>query len=106
MAIVFGQKSATNPLLIHGPPGTGKTKTLVEAALQLLLRFPATTVLIVGASNPSADTLASRLVQHQHISPKQLFRLNDPSRPFTEIRSQLLPFCFIEQERFALPPLA
>lgn len=60
----------TVPFLISGPPGTGKTKTLVEAVLQLLKRYPTTHVLVCGASAPSADTLAMRL--RRELSPKDV----------------------------------
>ncbi|BGP14796.1 hypothetical protein JCM10213v2_002751 [Rhodosporidiobolus nylandii] len=99
-SIVWGQQRL--PLLLHGPPGTGKTKTLVEAVLQLLKRNPDAHLLVCGASNPSTDTIASRL---RSLAPKELFRLNSPSRPFAEVKAELLPFCHVEGDRFALPPL-
>jgi hypothetical protein len=73
-----------NSPLLTGPPGTGKTKTLVEGILQILKLFPKTSILVCGASNPSADTLALRL--RNYASPDVMFRLNDPSRPFSEIK--------------------
>ncbi|GAA5852569.1 hypothetical protein JCM8547_002548 [Rhodosporidiobolus lusitaniae] len=91
------------PLLLHGPPGTGKTKTLVEGVLQILKRHPHAHILVCGASNPSTDTLAMRL---RSLMPKQLFRLNSPSRPFAEVRAELLPYCHVENERFALPSMS
>ncbi|GAA5858396.1 hypothetical protein JCM1840_001183 [Sporobolomyces johnsonii] len=100
-SILWAQHRA--PFLISGPPGTGKTKTLVEAVLQILKRHPHAHVLVCGASNPSTDTLAMRL---RSLMPKDLFRLNAPSRPFAEVRAELLPFCHIEGERFALPSMA
>ncbi|GAA5934856.1 hypothetical protein JCM3775_001658 [Rhodotorula graminis] len=91
------------PLLLHGPPGTGKTKTLVESVFQILKRHPTTHVLVCGASNPSTDTLAMRL---RSLMPKDLFRLNAPSRPFAEVKGELLPFCHVENDRFALPSMS
>ncbi|BGP06863.1 hypothetical protein JCM10049v2_002691 [Rhodotorula toruloides] len=91
------------PLLLHGPPGTGKTKTLVEGVFQILARHPDAHVLVCGASNPSTDTLATRL---RALGPKNLFRLNSPSRPFAEVRGELLPFCHVENDRFALPNMS
>ncbi|GAA5835798.1 hypothetical protein JCM11251_007429 [Rhodosporidiobolus azoricus] len=99
-SILWGQQRL--PLLLHGPPGTGKTKTLVEAVLQLLKRDPTCHILVCGASNPSTDTLAMRL---RSLAPKELLRLNSPSRPFAEVRAELLPFCHVEDERFALPDM-
>ncbi|GAA6027874.1 hypothetical protein JCM8097_001759 [Rhodosporidiobolus ruineniae] len=100
-SILWGQQRL--PLLLHGPPGTGKTKTLVEGVLQILKRHPHAHVLVCGASNPSTDTLAMRL--QRSLSPKELLRLNSPSRPFAEVRGELLPYCHIENDRFALPTM-
>ncbi|BGP46894.1 hypothetical protein JCM10450v2_002745 [Rhodotorula kratochvilovae] len=99
-SIIWGKQRC--PLLLHGPPGTGKTKTLVEAVFQILKRHPTTHVLVCGASNPSTDTLAMRL---RSLLPKDLLRLNNPSRPFAEVRDELLPFCHVENDRFALPSM-
>lgn len=64
----------TVPFLISGPPGTGKTKTLVEAVLQLLKRYPTTHILVCGASSPSADTLAMRL--RRELPPSDVSRVS------------------------------
>lgn len=101
-SILFGQTSI--PFLLNGPPGTGKTKTLVEAVLQILVLHPQTSILVCGASNPSSDTLALRLLKH--LSPDVLFRLNDASRPFSEMKVELLAYSCVEAERFSLPPIA
>lgn len=47
---------------IHGPPGTGKTHTLVEVIRQLVARGDR--VLVCGASNLAVDNLLERLVQY------------------------------------------
>ncbi|KAF8471155.1 hypothetical protein BDZ91DRAFT_514668 [Kalaharituber pfeilii] len=81
---ILEQNYGTVPYLISGPPGTGKTKTIVEAALQLIFA-PATQrshILLCAPSNQAADTLAQRLIKH--LSPKVLFRMNNCSRSFAE----------------------
>ncbi|KAJ5780350.1 hypothetical protein N7457_005510 [Penicillium paradoxum] len=45
--------------LIHGPPGTGKTHTLIELILQLVRRKKR--VLVCGPSNVSVDNIVERL---------------------------------------------
>ncbi|KAH6619613.1 P-loop containing nucleoside triphosphate hydrolase protein [Chaetomium sp. MPI-SDFR-AT-0129] len=60
--------------LIHGPPGTGKTHTLIELILQLLklnLR-----ILVCGPSNISVDNIVERLAPHKI----PLVRLGHPAR--------------------------
>ena len=54
--------SARHIALIHGPPGTGKTHTLVELIRQLAL-VRKERVLVCGPSNMAVDTLAERLAR-------------------------------------------
>lgn len=63
--------------LISGPPGTGKTKTLVEIAMQLLNTTDVAHLLLCAPSEAAADTLALRF--KQYLTPKQLLRLNGPN---------------------------
>jgi len=92
------------PYLISGPPGTGKTKTLVELALQLTRSQEASHLLICAPSDPAADTLVQRLTKH--LKPSQMLRLTAPSRSFPEVPDTVLPFCFVENEMFLMPPFA
>ncbi|KAK5710142.1 hypothetical protein LTR17_019145 [Elasticomyces elasticus] len=89
------------PYVISGPPGTGKTKTLVELALQLVSSKPNVHLLVCAPSDPAADTLTERL--RQHLPPAELLRLNSPSRSFLELPDSILPFCFVDDDTFALP---
>ncbi|KAI7297451.1 DNA helicase, partial [Hortaea werneckii] len=50
--------------LIHGPPGTGKTHTLIELILQLLARNQR--ILVCGPSNISVDNIVERLSSHKN----------------------------------------
>ncbi|KAK4190557.1 P-loop containing nucleoside triphosphate hydrolase protein, partial [Podospora australis] len=60
--------------LIHGPPGTGKTHTLIELILQLLKRD--LRILVCGPSNISVDNIVERLAPHK----VPLIRLGHPAR--------------------------
>ena len=60
-------------------------------------------ILLCAPSNPAADTLAERL--REYLTPKDMFRLNDCSRTFAEVPNTLLPYCFVQNEVFNIPPL-
>ncbi|CAN6649494.1 DNA polymerase alpha-associated DNA helicase A [Trichomonascus vanleenenianus] len=62
--------------VIHGPPGTGKTYTLIEIIRQLV-GF-GQRVLVCGPSNISVDNILERL--HHHVPGNQLVRLGHPAR--------------------------
>ena len=94
------------PFLISGPPGTGKTKTIVETALQLThcISSVRTHILLCAPSDPAADILALRI--KALVPYKDLFRLNAPSRSFAEVPQALLPYCHIVNDMFSLPKFA
>lgn len=103
---VYRSSYGNVPYLVSGPPGTGKTKTIVETTLQLLCRSQrlansAPHILLCAPSNPAADTLASRLARQ--LTPTELFRLNGCSRSFSEVPSLLLPYSFVDKDLFSLP---
>ncbi|KAM7208050.1 P-loop containing nucleoside triphosphate hydrolase protein [Naviculisporaceae sp. PSN 640] len=60
--------------LIHGPPGTGKTHTLIELILQMIKRN--LRILVCGPSNISVDNIVERLAPHK----VPLIRLGHPAR--------------------------
>ncbi|KAK8232308.1 P-loop containing nucleoside triphosphate hydrolase protein [Phyllosticta capitalensis] len=60
--------------LIHGPPGTGKTHTLIELILQMLRQ--GMRLLVCGPSNISVDNIVERLAPHK----VPIIRLGHPAR--------------------------
>jgi DNA polymerase alpha-associated DNA helicase A len=62
--------------VIHGPPGTGKTYTLVEIIRQLVAKGER--VLVCGPSNISVDNILERL--HHVIKGNELVRMGHPAR--------------------------
>ncbi|KAI5920082.1 P-loop containing nucleoside triphosphate hydrolase protein [Camillea tinctor] len=60
--------------LIHGPPGTGKTHTLIELILQMVKRNMR--ILVCGPSNISVDNIVERLSSHK----VPILRLGHPAR--------------------------
>ncbi|PIA18593.1 P-loop containing nucleoside triphosphate hydrolase protein [Coemansia reversa NRRL 1564] len=67
--------SAREIALIHGPPGTGKTHTLVEVVRQLVAQGKR--LLVCGPSNVSVDNLAERVGKFRYIP---IVRIGHPAR--------------------------
>ncbi|VDC03813.1 unnamed protein product [Peniophora sp. CBMAI 1063] len=84
------------PFIIFGPPGTGKTITLVEAILQFVTLFPNTHALICAPSNSAVDLIAQRL--STHLRPEQLFRYYAPSRSKDDVPTELLPYTLVDRD--------
>lgn len=67
--------------LIHGPPGTGKTTTVVEAIYQIASRGEK--VLATAGSNIAVDNMLEKLVSYH--SSLKLVRLGHPARVLEHI---------------------
>ena len=65
---------AKDVAVVHGPPGTGKTTTLVEAIHETLMRE--TQVLVCAQSNMAVDWIAQRLTDYGI----NVLRIGNPSR--------------------------
>ena len=93
------QESAVNDVLrakdvrvLHGPPGTGKTTTLVEAINETLMRE--TQVLVCAQSNTAVDWISEKLVD----CGIPVLRLGNPTR----VNDKMLSFTY--ERRFADHP--
>ncbi|MBL8827414.1 MAG: IGHMBP2 family helicase [Planctomycetaceae bacterium] len=76
--------SAHDVALIHGPPGTGKTTTVVELIRQAVRRGDK--VLACAPSNLAVDNLLERLVAKR----EKAVRLGHPARVMAELREHTL----------------
>ena len=65
--------SHPRPYVLFGPPGTGKTSTVVEAIKQVWRTNKRARVLVAAPSNTAADLLASKLLED--VPSKDILRL-------------------------------
>lgn len=93
------QEEAVNDVLcakdigiIHGPPGTGKTTTLVEAIYETLRREPQ--VMVCAQSNMAVDWISEKLVDRG----LNVLRIGNPSR----VNDKMLSFTY--EKRFENHP--
>lgn len=83
---------ARDVAIVHGPPGTGKTTTLVEAIYETLRREPQ--VLVCAQSNMAVDWISEKLVDRG----LNVLRLGNPSR----VDDKMLSFTY--ERRFESHP--
>uniref|UniRef100_A0A8C7MRY4 RNA helicase n=1 Tax=Oncorhynchus kisutch TaxID=8019 RepID=A0A8C7MRY4_ONCKI len=68
------------PYILFGPPGTGKTITLIESILQVYHRLPSSRVLVCTPSNSAADLVCIRLHESGYLNSASLARVNASGR--------------------------
>ncbi|KAF8520941.1 P-loop containing nucleoside triphosphate hydrolase protein [Hysterangium stoloniferum] len=104
VATILNMPEGSVPFVLFGPPGTGKTVTVVEAMRQILLNNPHSRILACAPSNSAADLIAERL--GETFMPSQLFRLNAPSRSKEAMPTRLDRFAKTnENGTFSIPSL-
>ncbi|XP_060897686.1 putative helicase mov-10-B.2 [Labrus mixtus] len=88
--IVAGS-SKPAPYLVFGPPGTGKTITLVEAMNQVRKKDSSAHILACAPSNNACDLLCERLMVH--MAHHQVYRLYAKNHDPRTIPEQLRKHC-------------
>ncbi|KAL3852404.1 hypothetical protein ACJMK2_016055 [Sinanodonta woodiana] len=90
--IIHGQGRPL-PYILFGPPGTGKTVTVVESILQIFTLIPSSRIIACTPSNSAADLLTERLLQSGMVKKSDLVRLNAIQRSNENIPDILKPYC-------------
>ncbi|RDX46171.1 P-loop containing nucleoside triphosphate hydrolase protein [Lentinus brumalis] len=96
-------KEGAAPFIVFGPPGTGKTVTVVEAIRQILRREPNTRILACAPSNSAADLLAQRLLS---LTPTELLRCNAIFRSRMSLPDELVAYSTSKGNHFSIPPVS
>eukprot|EP00090_Calanus_glacialis_P008453 TRINITY_DN16803_c0_g1_i1.p1 TRINITY_DN16803_c0_g1~~TRINITY_DN16803_c0_g1_i1.p1 ORF type:complete len:987 (-),score=378.79 TRINITY_DN16803_c0_g1_i1:278-3136(-) len=100
---IVGGTSGRCPYLVFGPPGTGKTVTIVEAIKQVAKVSPSCHMLACAPSNTAADLLTERLVQH--INKRDIIRLHASSRVVAAIPGSVKDVSNVREGKFFYPLL-
>ncbi|XP_030325089.1 RNA helicase Mov10l1 [Calypte anna] len=90
--ILSGQCRPT-PYVLFGPPGTGKTVTVIEAILQIHYTLPDSRILVCAPSNAATDLICLRLHQSNMLKPGAMVRVNATFRSTETIDDTLKPYC-------------
>ncbi|XP_035008504.2 putative helicase mov-10-B.1 isoform X2 [Hippoglossus stenolepis] len=100
--IVAGS-SKPAPYLVFGPPGTGKTSTLVEAMYQVIMADPSAHILACAPSNSACDLLLERLMEP--MDRQLVYRVYADSRDPRSVPEHLLKYCNLDknQQDFVFP---
>ncbi|XP_033121763.1 putative helicase MOV-10 isoform X2 [Anneissia japonica] len=77
------------PYLVFGPPGTGKTVTIVEAIKQVYKHQRDSTILACAPSNSAADLIACRLLKKGPIARSTIYRMNAKYRGWNTVEAEL-----------------
>ncbi|XP_067446394.1 RNA helicase Mov10l1 [Thunnus thynnus] len=89
---ILAGESRPTPYVLFGPPGTGKTITLIEAILQVYHFLPSSRVLVCTPSNSAADLICIRLHHSGFLHTASLARVNASCRQDEFIPEVLRPY--------------
>ncbi|KAI2598325.1 RNA helicase Mov10l1 isoform 2 [Homo sapiens] len=81
------------PYILFGPPGTGKTVTIIEAVLQVHFALPDSRILVCAPSNSAADLVCLRLHESKVLQPATMVRVNATCRFEEIVIDAVKPYC-------------
>ena len=100
------EKRSTACYILFGPPGTGKSISLVEAIKQICHKRPNEKILVTASSNTAADLLCQKLSTGPGmLSTEQMLRFMAERRSVMDVSEECLGYSKIEGGSFATPDL-
>ncbi|XP_015241015.1 PREDICTED: putative helicase mov-10-B.1 [Cyprinodon variegatus] len=99
--IVAGS-SRPAPYLVFGPPGTGKTVTVVEAIKQIEKTQTSCHILACAPSNSAADLLCTKI--REHVDARNVYRIYARNRDPKLVPEQLKACSNLEGDSYRFPP--
>ncbi|XP_029676373.1 helicase MOV-10-like [Formica exsecta] len=100
--MILSKTAYPAPYIIFGPPGTGKTATLVETISQIVKHYPMKNILVCATSNAAVDEITKRLIGN--VPANIVYRMYAPSRPWGNIDEQIRPCTnFVDKTAIFLP---
>jgi len=95
-----------SPMILTGPAGTGKTRTVLSCVLRIVTlgsgsdgansgtaSAPEFRILVCTPSHTAADVITRRLGQHKSMTRDTLFRLFSPFRAVETVPVSILQYC-------------
>ncbi|XP_050511315.1 putative helicase mov-10-B.1 isoform X2 [Diabrotica virgifera virgifera] len=91
---ILNATSVPYPYIVFGPPGTGKTVTIVEAILQL--KFKTThNILVCAPSNAACDLITEKLLEH--CTTNELIRVMSSTVDLSNVHEPVLRYSNYEE---------
>ena len=100
---ILAGSSGLCPYLVFGPPGTGKTVTLVEGIKQLVRQGGNVKILASAPSNTAADLITDRLLGH--LNKRDVLRIHAVSRVVSSIPARVLAVSNVDGDKVRYPRL-
>uniref|UniRef100_A0AC34Q7E1 Helicase ATP-binding domain-containing protein n=1 Tax=Panagrolaimus sp. JU765 TaxID=591449 RepID=A0AC34Q7E1_9BILA len=94
--------SGTNPFLLFGPPGTGKTRTLVYAIKYGLINDPHNRFLVCAHSNSAADNFALALLNANFLAQSKIHRFMSSRHDYDERNKKLDGIINVKDGRYVI----
>ncbi|CAL8367026.1 unnamed protein product [Lota lota] len=98
--IVAGS-SKPAPYLVFGPPGTGKTVTVVEAIKQIEKTQTSCHILACAPSNSASDLLCKKILEH--VDERKVFRMYASSWDQKRVPAELMACCNLTGNVYMYP---